>query len=107
MFFINISNLEIHYNHPHDLIPLIETYVLAFYRADLLNKDDSVLDLGAGVGEFTLLASKKVGPNGRIIAKEPSPDDYEALLRNIKENQCDNVSLMNIAVANFNGEREF
>ncbi|MEM0195267.1 MAG: FkbM family methyltransferase [Thermoplasmatales archaeon] len=107
MFFINILNLKIHYNHPHDLIPLIETCVLDIYRLDLLNKGDTVLDLGAGIGEFTLLASKKVGPNGRIIAIEPSPDDYETLLRNIKENKCDNVSPINIAVADFNEEREF
>ena len=51
-----------------------------------------------------MLVSKKSGPNGRVIAIEPLPDDYETLLKNLKENRCDNVSSINVAVTDFNEE---
>lgn len=101
---VNLGNFYIHYNHPHDISAIIETYILNIYRTELLKKGDIVLDLGAGIGEFALLASKKIGHNGRVIAIEPSPDDFETLLKNIRENKCDNVSPINVAVTNFNGE---
>ncbi|MEM0196008.1 MAG: FkbM family methyltransferase [Thermoplasmatales archaeon] len=106
MYSVSALGLKVYYNHPHDVAALIETFVLNVYRSELINKGDTVLDLGAGIGEFSLLASRKIGPNGKVIAIEPSPDDYETLLRNIKENKCDNVTPINIAVADFEGELE-
>jgi FkbM family methyltransferase len=58
------------------------------YRADLLKKDDTVIDLGAGIGDFSVLASRKVGPNGKVIALEPNAEDYEMLKMNIERNGC-------------------
>ena len=40
---------------------LEEVFILDVYRTDLLRKGDLVLDLGAGTGDFCLIASKKIG----------------------------------------------
>jgi FkbM family methyltransferase len=58
-----------------------------------------VIDLGAGIGEFAVMASKCVGQRGKIIAIEPSPDDYKTLLENLRMNHCTNVFPINMAVS--------
>jgi FkbM family methyltransferase len=96
---LELRHGDIHYRF------LLEVYVLNLYRADLLRKNDVVLDAGAGIGEFTVLASKKIGPGGRIIAIEPNPNDYELLQLNIKKNNCANVIPINIGLGGNTGER--
>lgn len=36
-----------------------------------IKKDGTVIDVGANIGEFSLIASKKIGPGGHVIAIEP------------------------------------
>ena len=100
---IVLAGFKLNYNHKHDLAAIIESQVLNVYRTELINIGDTVLDLGAGIGDFALLASEKVGPNGKAIAIEPSPDDYQCLLNNIKANNCENIHPINMAVADFEG----
>ena len=47
-----------------------------------------VLDIGANIGYFTLLAAPRVGPQGKVYAFEPDPRNYQFLLHNIKVNKC-------------------
>jgi FkbM family methyltransferase len=98
------QGLELRYEDIHYLF-LLEVYVLNLYRANLLSKNDLVLDAGAGIGEFTVLASKKIGPGGGIIAIEPDPNDYELLQLNIKKNNCANVIPIKIGLGGNTGER--
>lgn len=84
---------------PHDLASIIECHVLDVYRSRYIPKHSTVVDLGAGIGEFSMLASKVIGNNGTIIAIEPSPDDFNTLTKNLKENRCNNVIPLNIAVS--------
>ena len=62
--------------------------------------------MGAAIGDFSIVASKKVGKNGKVIALEPNPDDFELLKENIKKNDCDNTIPLNLGVARERGERE-
>jgi FkbM family methyltransferase len=98
------QGLELRHEDIHYLF-LLEVYVLNLYRANLLSKNDLVLDAGAGIGEFTVLASRKIGPGGRIIAIEPDPNDYELLQLNIKKNNCANVIPIKIGLGGNTGER--
>ncbi len=97
---LELRHEDIHY------IFLLEVYVLNLYRANLLKKNDVVLDAGAGIGEFTVLSSKKIGPGGTIIAIEPNQNDYELLQLNIKKNNCSNVIPINIGLGGSTGERQ-
>ena len=48
-----------------------------------LKEKDTVVDIGANVGLFSLKASKAVGKHGTIVAFEPEKNNYEMLCRNI------------------------
>jgi FkbM family methyltransferase len=58
----------------------------------------TVVDLGANIGYYTILASGKVGGTGRVYSFEPDPRAYAYLLRNIEINRCTNVEPMQFAV---------
>jgi FkbM family methyltransferase len=85
---------------------LKEVFVLDVYRSYLIKKKDVVLDLGASTGDFCIIASKKVGANGIVIALEPDADNYEILKYNIQRNKCQNVIPLNIGVGNEDGQEK-
>lgn len=51
---------------------------------DSLQPGDVFIDVGAHVGYYSLLASTRVGPAGRVVAVEPNPATLERLRRNIR-----------------------
>jgi FkbM family methyltransferase len=61
-------------------------------------KGDTVIDIGAAFGLYTITSSKQVDPNGKVIAIEAHPDSFEMLKRNIKLNGLTNVIPLNYAV---------
>ena len=73
--------------------------VIAFdiYRMGNLSKGDVVLDLGAGIGEYSIFASRKVGREGTVVSIEPNPDDFRTLEENLRGNSCSNVVAINKA----------
>jgi FkbM family methyltransferase len=58
---------------------------------------DTVIDVGANVGRYTILSSKIVGSRGRVIAIEPDPNTFHLLKKNIEVNKCTNVTAINCA----------
>ena len=65
-----------------------------------------VLDIGAHHGYYTLLASQKVGPLGRVIAFEPSPRERSRLLQHLQMNSCANVQVEETALGEADGRAE-
>jgi len=66
----------------------------------------TVLDIGAHHGLYTLLASKRVGRQGRVIAFEPSPRECRRLAKHIGVNRCRNVEVECCAVGNKGSEED-
>ena len=64
-----------------------------------LRLGDTFLDVGCHYGIFTILASKIVGPTGRVVAVEPHPGALEVLQQNIRDNSCENVQILNLALS--------
>ncbi len=60
---------------------------------------DTVIDVGAAFGFYTILASKRVGQQGKVVAIEPQPDSFEMLNRNIRLNKLTNTRTLNYAVS--------
>jgi FkbM family methyltransferase len=65
----------------------------------IVREGDVVVDLGANIGYFTMLAARLVGKDGRVYAFEPEPRNYDLLLRNIELNGYQNVTAIQKAVA--------
>jgi FkbM family methyltransferase len=59
-----------------------------------------VLDVGAHHGLYTLLASKRVGNDGKVIAFEPSPRERRLLARNLHLNSSSNTLIEPFALGN-------
>ena len=58
---------------------------------------DIVVDIGAAFGFYTIISSKRVGAQGKVVAIEAHPSNFEMLNRNIKLNQLTNVIPLNYA----------
>jgi FkbM family methyltransferase len=71
-----------------------------FWFTKTLRKGDTVVDIGANVGYYTLLGAKLVGDKGRIFAFEPDPVSFALMERNIRLNGLTNVVLEQKAVSN-------
>ena len=71
---------------------------------DMVHEGDVILDLGANVGAYTLRAARKIGPRGRVIAVEPLPEAVSLLRKNIRHNQLTNVTVVEAAVCDIDGE---
>ncbi len=59
----------------------------------LLRPGDTVIDVGANVGYFTLLAATQVGPTGRVFAVEPVPPTVRRLKQNVEHSGLANITI--------------
>lgn len=71
---------------PQDECIIDEVYVKDVYAGAELGPGQIVVDVGAHIGAFSLMAGRRVGPSGRVLAFEPSPRTFELLKRNLEAN---------------------
>lgn len=72
-----------------------------------LRPGDTMIDVGAHVGYFSVLSRLCVGPQGSVFAFEPLPETYRRLLKNVIGNRLQNVMALPIAVSDCCGEASF
>ena len=70
---------------------------------DAVRPGDTVIDVGANVGYYTLLAARRVGSRGKVIAFEPDPESFALLQRNVEANGFTNVVVEQKALSNSRG----
>src|SRR5690606_21751529 len=75
--------------------------------ADSLRPGPVFFDVGANVGYYSLLASRKVGREGRVIAFEPLLDNVSHLYRHVRLNRLQNVEVLPVACSNRVGMTSF
>jgi FkbM family methyltransferase len=73
----------------------------------ILNNEDVFIDVGAHVGYYSLLAAKKMGANGIVIAFEPNVDNYKILEHNVNLNEFSQIKLYKIGLSDYDGEAQF
>jgi FkbM family methyltransferase len=66
----------------------------------------TVVDVGAHHGLYTLLASKLVGPTGKVIAFEPSPRERQRLTQHLRLNGLKDVQVETCALGSDEGSAE-
>lgn len=64
----------------------------------VLSPGDVFVDIGANCGLFTLFAARAVGPEGRVLAIEPSPKMVRRIRFNATANEAANVIVVQSAV---------
>ncbi len=90
-----------------DTLELATHEVYEPMETDIFKKEiqpgNTVLDIGANIGYYTLIAARRVGPQGKVYAFEPDPANFRLLQKNVEANGYRNVVLVNKAVSNKNG----
>jgi len=103
------SPYELHHKDGHrvevrpragDLFGFFEILLRGDYTSSgqRISKGATVIDVGANIGCFSILASHAVGPTGRVIAIEPDAATFRQLLRNIEINGLRNVTPLQFAI---------
>jgi FkbM family methyltransferase len=64
----------------------------------VIEKGMTVVDLGANIGWYTLIAAKLVGRKGKVYAFEPDPNNCTLLRKNVQTNGYQNVTVEQKAV---------
>jgi FkbM family methyltransferase len=76
---------------------------MTYHEGDIIEdhftpkEGDIVIDIGAHIGLYTIIASKRVGMQGKVVAIEADPKNFEVLNRNIELNNLRNVIALNYA----------
>jgi FkbM family methyltransferase len=65
---------------------------------DYCRPGDTVIDVGANIGEVSIVCSRRVGAHGWVFAFEPHPRIYRFLVGNLAFNHCTNVTTRNVAL---------
>lgn len=71
---------------------------------DHIKIGDVVIDIGANIGEYSLIASKKVGPSGIVICIEPIKESSFFIRKNFELNGSNNYLVLQIAVGDKPGK---
>lgn len=64
----------------------------------LVSPGDTVVDVGANIGYYTLQFARLVGETGQVFAFEPDPRNFALLEQNVWQNGYRNVTLVRAAV---------
>ena len=78
-----------------DFLPGHESHIVGRFTP---KEGDTVIDIGAHIGRYTITSSKQVGKTGKVVAIEADPDNFQLLKRNIVLNNLTNVLPLNYAV---------
>lgn len=85
-------------SRPSYVLGTAEPQLQTLLRAHL-RPGDTLYDLGANVGYFTLVGASLVGPTGHVVAFEPSARNAAALRRNVAMNNLTQVVVREMAVS--------
>jgi FkbM family methyltransferase len=83
-----------------------EPATLNFF-SKLISSGNIVIDVGANIGIYTLIASKKLQNSGKVYSFEPSDWAYHRLIENINLNSFKNIVVIKKAVSDYSGKAEF
>lgn len=71
----------------------------------LLKPGMAFFDVGAHIGQYTLLAAGLVGETGEVHSFEPNPETFTYLEANVRRNRLHNVRLNALALTDHEGEQ--
>lgn len=84
------------------IIKRYEEFNIALLKENL-KEGDIFVDIGAGVGYYSVIASRLVGFKGKVLAFDPAPECSILFKKNIIINDCQNVEFFQKAVSGKTG----
>lgn len=80
---------------------------LSVFMLRALDKGDVVVDVGANIGYFSLIAASVVGKNGKVLAVEANPQNADRIRDNIKLNNMECIDVIDKAAGRDFGDIKF
>lgn len=104
----HIPNFNLNfYNYDEQALVFGELFIEECYYFLSKKQNPFIIDCGANIGMATLYFKKYLYPQAEIIAFEPDPCNFSVLQKNIEQNNLANVTLVNKALSNANGQASF
>lgn len=72
----------------------------------LVKPGNILLDIGANIGYYTVIASKIVGETGKVLSFEPTKHFFDVLQNTVEINKLKNVMLYDFGLSDENSESE-
>lgn len=72
-----------------------------------LKEGNNFFDVGANVGYYSVLASKKVGASGKVFSFEPDKENLALLHENVMLNELNNIKVFDLALGITEGLIDF
>lgn len=69
--------------------------------------NETVIDVGAHIGLYTLIAARVIGQNGKVISIEPDEANLAVLRKNVAINNLNNTIVLPVALGNVSGWKKF
>jgi FkbM family methyltransferase len=94
---VNISGVKyslVDYESLSIVLPKFEQEIWKYLQP---RRGEVFTDIGAHVGKYTLQVAKRLGRYGLVVAVEPNPKNFLALLRGVELNDLQNVISLNCA----------
>jgi|GEM_PF-2369345 len=93
------------------LTPSVMSGVFERHELDIFERACSagatVVDVGANIGLYSVVAAQRIGASGRVYAFEPVPENIAFLRKNLELNRVtDRVAVQEMAVGEADGELE-
>lgn len=87
---------------------LMGTYEAGLRRVfeQFIKSGMTVVDVGANIGIYTLLAARKTGSKGRVYAFEPEHANFELLEKNVELNEYSHVTTIPMALSDKHGQAQ-
>jgi FkbM family methyltransferase len=82
----------------------LATYEDPIFELFRPKQGDNFVDVGAHIGRYSIMAAKRIGHLGRIIAIEAHPETFEVLKKNMALNGLHNVMTINSVVSSQKGK---
>jgi FkbM family methyltransferase len=82
----------------------LATYEDPIFRLFRPKQGDNFVDVGAHIGRYSMMAAKRIGDLGRVIAIEAHPETFELLKKNMALNGLQNVTTINSVVSSQKGK---
>lgn len=99
----NYDYFTTQYRIPHDKsINILDEYRATLALVNKIEKNKSVIDIGGNCGLFSIPVAKD---GFKVYSFEPIKMNVELLELNKKENNCDNLTVVPIALSNVNEKR--
>jgi FkbM family methyltransferase len=98
--------IEIFENPKESLLKRYKIYEqeTTLFLRNHLQKGETVWDVGANIGYFSLEFARLVGREGKVLSFEPHPEIFQVLQRNIERNKYKNLKIHNKACGANSGE---